>query len=572
MEAVAAAFGAAPLRVTRPVGDPIPVGQPITWTAEGGGDGQNWYRFAWRGSASEPYRVIRDYGPGDTVVWAADHEGSYELDVSARDQLSGEVIETSVPFQVVSRVHPGGPPVLSETTHPLTFLYSAPPCPVGSRMRVQMTSPEGRRINTPYQDCTGDVSMNFYLSGMRSGSLYLVNHAIDDGSKIISGPELDLSIPEATVALPGYTVRQAHTGPAPDGVLLHSPLFQSPVATDLDGNVIWYYPGILSFLTRPAADGSFWGIVQDYGADPSGQILREIDLAGLTIRETNAARINEQLAAMGKNSVGSFHHDARSMPDGSVLALASTERILTDVQGAGPVDVLGDMILVLDRNLQVTWAWDAFDFLDASKPAILGETCGPNQGGCPPIYLDTHANDWLHGNSVQFLRDGSILYSARHLDWVIKIDYGNGSGSGQVLWRLGRGGDFQLVANDPDPWFSHQHDPEFQTLDDTTLALFDNGNFRGATDPTIHSRGQSWRIDEQNRTATLLLNADMGTYSIALGSAHVLPDGNYHFNVGLVPTGGAWSIEVDSGGNTVYSIESSVPDYRSFRMPNLYQP
>jgi hypothetical protein len=30
------------------------------------------------------------------------------------------------------------------------------------------------------------------------------------------------------------------------------------------------------------------------------QIFREFDLAWTTIRETNAARINEQLAAMGK--------------------------------------------------------------------------------------------------------------------------------------------------------------------------------------------------------------------------------------------------------------------------------
>jgi hypothetical protein len=84
-----------------------------------------------------------------------------------------------------------------------------------------------------------------------------------------------------------------------------------------------------------------------------------------------------------------------------VLVLASVEQILTDVQGPGPVDVLGDMILVLDSNLQVTWAWNSFDHLDTSRQAILGETCGLGAGGCAPFYLASTANDWTHGNALQ---------------------------------------------------------------------------------------------------------------------------------------------------------------------------
>ena len=41
--------------------------------------------------------------------------------------------------------------------------------------------------------------------------------------------------------------------------------------------------------------------------------------------------------------------------------------MLTGVQGKGTVDVLGDMILVLDRDLQVVWTWDAFDHLDPHR-------------------------------------------------------------------------------------------------------------------------------------------------------------------------------------------------------------
>ena len=49
--------------------------------------------------------------------------------------------------------------------------------------------------------------------------------------------------------------------------------------------------------------------------------------------------------------------------------------------------------------------------------------------------------------------DGNLLYSARHQDWLIKIDYANGAGSGRVIWRLGKDGDFTMRSDDPSPWF-----------------------------------------------------------------------------------------------------------------------
>ena len=217
---------------------------------------------------------------------------------------------------------------------------------------------------------------------------------------------------------------------------------------------------------------------------------------------------------MGKRPIGAFHHEARALPGGKILVLASVEQMLTGVQGPDPVDVLGDMIIVLDSNLQVLWTWDTFDHLDVSRRAVLREVC---PGGCPPLYLAASANDWVHGNSVQLTPDGNLLYSARHQDWIIKIDYQNGAGTGDILWRLGKDGDFKIVSSELLPWFSHQHDPQFLT-DNTTLMLYDNGNTRWVDDATAHSRGQVLQVDEQNRTVKLLLNADMGVYSFALGA------------------------------------------------------
>ena len=60
----------------------------------------------------------------------------------------------------------------------------------------------------------------------------------------------------------------------------------------------------------------------------------------------------------------------------------------------------------------------------------------------------------------------------------------------------------------------HQHDANFETgAASNRLMVLDNGNSRLAEDPSIHSRGQVIEIDEENRTATLVLNTDLGVFS-----------------------------------------------------------
>jgi hypothetical protein len=355
-------------------------------------------------------------------------------------------------------------------------------------------------------------------------------------------------------------------------------LGSAALATDLNGNPVWLGPPDISFITRPVTGGTFLGIVEDSTQDPSHQFIREFDLAGITVAQTNAARVSQQLATLGVHAITGFHHELRKLPGGGYLALAASERILTNVQGPGNVDVLGDTIVVLDHNLQVTWAWDAFDHLDTSRKATLGETCIYPAGlTCAPFYLAPVANDWLHGNALQLTPDGHILYSSRHQDWVIKIDYANGAGSGKILWRMGKDGDFQIQSSDPNPWFSHQHDSNFE-INNTTLLVFDDGNVRAAADPKAHSRGQVLQVDENNRGVILVLNADLGVYSAALGTAEQLPDGKYHFDAGFLlstdgngnPVYNAQSLEVDLSGHIDFGVQFGTLEYRTFRIPDLY--
>ncbi len=553
------------------MGPSVPVGTSLYWNSRvDGATDRLWYRYRVRGPSEAEFRVVRDYSPVAYFLWTpVETDGIYQVEATAHDLDTGEEGSTVAQLKVDSRAQ-NNAPVITPTGNELVFLYSVPPCPEGARSRVEMISPKGKRQFTDWRSCMEGQSLNWYLAGMRASTLYRIREQTDlqDGTTILS-PPMDLT----TGGLrwqPVPSKRVEGTATWRDGLLLQSKTFEYMTAIDLDGNTVWYATVPARYLTRPVNGGYFLILNDNPQAGDEEQTLRLIDLAGNTVFETNAGAINLQLARMGYHPITSFHHEARMLSDGRILALAGTERILTDVQGPGDVDVLGDMILVLNRDLQVEWAWDAFDHLDTSRKAVLDETCTLGTGGCPVFRKAETANDWLHGNALQLTADGNILYSARHQDQVFKINYAKGQGSGEVLWRMGKDGDFQIVSDDPWPWFSHQHDPNFAEGSPDVLMVFDNGNTRAEEDDHAESRGQVFRVDEAQRSVTPIVNIKLGAYSLALGSAQLLEDGNYHFDLGWMPNMFSQAVEVDTDGNVVSRVETEGPQYRSFRMRNLY--
>ena len=526
-----------------------------------------WYRFRTLDEANT-YNIIRDFGPSDTLDWTAyEHEGFQTMEVTAQNKTTGETATRSVAFEwlpvATNQV------VITTTQHPLVYLYSTPACEKGSFILVRFTSSGGQTQQTPTKSCDGLHTMNFLIAGLVQDSNYDMENSVFDGRKTVSTRRLryhTAKLPENfPVAAKLPTVGATAGGP---GFILYAALPPNrQIATDMDGNVVWYFPDAVSFITRPLGNGRFLGLLE-LAADQSMQRVLEFDLMGITLKETNAARVNEQLAAKGKRQIGAFHHEAQLLPNGNILVLASVEQVLTGVQGDAPVDIVGDMIVILDPDLNVVWTWDSFDWLDPRRAAVLGEKC--SSGSCPQLFLASAANDWTHGNSVQLGPDGSLLFSARHQDWLIKIDYRNGDGDGRILWRLGKDGDFLMDSQIAAPWFSHQHDAQFSNGDAGRIQLFDNGNTRRATDATATSRGQSIEIDEINRVARLAFNAGLGVYSMALGSAQQLSNGNYHFAAGWAVNGVSLHLEVDPFGKIVRSLSLPESAYRSFRISDMY--
>ena len=559
-----------------------PVGTVIRWsaTADGAGTDPVLFRF----DVAPPggsFRLLKDYYLLNFADWTPTEEGSYWIKVTARNWITGETAESVTGYWATSRVT-GANPVISPTANPLVALYSAPPCPFG-RVRVQYRAAGALfKQTTPFQPCKPGVSVNFYVAGMRENTNYLMRQEWVFFGTTIRGPILsfqtgslpvELSQPQALLLNPPNQQSSLN-----EGVLLHSRTFNAifggldyPFATDLLGRVIWYHiPEIPPMpkwvtVTRPLPGGRLLMTVPF-------NVLREIDLAGNILRETNTFAIEEQLRSQVTDPLGTFHHEAIRLPNGHTLALASVERIVTDVQGPGPVNVLGDILLDLDENWRVAWFWNSFDFLDVSRRAVLGETCAGPDSGCSPLRLGPDANDWTHSNSIHYLpADGNLLLSVRHQDWVIKIDYRDGAGTGEVLWRMGRDGDFRIApVDDPELWFTHQHDVSY---DGNTLLVYDNGNTRQALNPDVHSRGQVLRVDEDLRQVMLELNVDLGHYAKAVGSAQRLSNGNYHFLSGMLQPGFfSLSIELLPNGQNNYVLQVPTIIYRSFRMKSLYEP
>jgi arylsulfate sulfotransferase len=559
--------------VSASVSSPAPVATPVTFTAVVSGEptNNNWYRFSVR-EGSGSYQVIRDYGPVSTLMWtASDYDGTYEIEVDASNLDTGDMASGSTTFQF-DPIATGGP-VISPTANSLIFLYSVPPCAAGREVYVQFTGPDGIRQATPFKDCRPGSTTNFYLAGLKPNTTYTAQHALETHAGFAMGPQLTFSTGSLPTGLYTDTILTPSPAGASNPYLLGSVLGGIPVANDLAGNVVWYGPNFSTWsMTDPEPGGVFWGVVEVTPANPPQELIRKIDLTGMTLLETNAARVNEQLAALGKRQITAFHHEARTLPDGNIAVLGDVEQILTNVQGPGSVDVLGDMVIVLDQDLHVVWTWDTFDFLDVTRAAVLGETCA-TEGGCPPYALASNANDWTHGNAVTATADGNLLYSTRNQDWVIKISYNHGSGDGHIIWKMGVDGDFQINSNDPYPWFSHQHDPNFELSNSSMLLVFDDGNTRVSVLGGGNSRGQALQVDEQNMVVTPVLNADLGYYALAVGSAQLLLDGNYHFDVGFVEennTIDSYSLEVAPSGTITYNAHQNVILYRTFRMANMY--
>ena len=375
------------------------------------------------------------------------------------------------------------------------------------------------------------------------------------------------------------------------GATTYNPKLAQAFATDLQGNVIWTYsysgsPVNVITPIKLLANGHFLVVLTVTSSPTNSTIpagtdndVREIDLAGNTIHDLPMAALNQSLPASGFSGLNlfAFSRDVLALPNGHFVFLAQMAKEVPNVTGyPGTTNVAGDVLVDVDQNYKPDWVWNSFDHLDINRHPFQ----------FPP--------DWTHSDALLYSKDDrALLLSIRNQNWIIKIDYGDATGTGNILWRLGQGGDFTLVGGvDPTDWFYAQHGMNFfsaNTSGQFQLGLFDDGNDRqfpaGVTcDATgapacKYSTVPVLLVDESAMTATLQHHyvASNALYSFFGGQADLLPNGDVEVDF-CAAKGGATVQEYQLGATVIettpqivwQAVSPGYDQYRAMRLPSLY--
>lgn len=233
----------------------------------------------------------------------------------------------------------------------------------------------------------------------------------------------------------------------------------SAVILNCRGDIVWYAPfkkGVK--VAHWTSDKTILCIIGAAKIPFSGgDEIMEMDLTGKVLTDLVTGR-----GEMDKL----VHHEVNRGKDGNIYALTFDKKIfdLTVAGGLKADTVSGDGVVMFDKGGHKIWEWSVFKYLNPIEDTAINRK----------------KKDWLHANSLYRDQEGNFLISFRNLDQVWKIDYP----TGKVLWKFGRGGDFQLPEND---YFSGQHAVHINT--DNQLMLLDNGVKKGI------SRALSFQFD-----------------------------------------------------------------------------
>ena len=520
---------------------------------------------------------------GNSTVGTIDANGNYTAP-SANTSTSVMITATigrqsTSPAQVIV-VAPG---TVAPTANPQVALYTITP-PADASVTIQFGQTTNYGLITWTQTTpTGGGAVGTFVAGMLANTTYHMQATVKFASGLTFTDTDHTFTTQALTAvqIPKLTATTT-PGMTPQGGVEFLNLIStggqvSVGVTDLAGNMLWGYNapnGVFSNGAKQMPNGHFLiNFNTSAIADGTDSVLQEVDLGGNVVWQLTAAQLNQALAAAtcaGCNiTVVGTHHDFAVLPNGHLILIAAQQKVETGLTGfPDPVTVTGDVLIDLDQNHKPVWVWSEFDHLDVNRH---------------PFSFP----DWTHTNSVVYSPDDkALIISIRHQFWVMKIDYGNGQGTGNILWKLGFQGDFTLAGGtDPIDWFYAQHDANVASMNSSgvfQLILFDNGNNRildtsgnvcGTSTPCI-SRVPIMQLDESAKTATIEWVDNLSpVFSFFGGNARLLTNGNVEFDeCGLTASSSAiYEVTKTTPPQTVWQMQIPKQNvYRGFRMPSLY--
>jgi len=464
--------------------------------------------------------------------------------------------------------------------------------PAGLNVLVQFGPDTNYGLNTwTISPPMGSGAVSILVAGMRANTTYHMRAAFQASNQtVFTDADHTFTTGSYTVTnLPSITTSTT-LGMTPQGgvelldtIATTTGQTSQVLVTDLDGNVLWTYSPGSSVPSGEFADpikllpnGNFLINFDASGADGTLSVLQEVDLAGNITWQMSTAQLNAALAAAtcgGCNiPIYGTHHDFAILPNGHIIVIASEQVSETGLVGEpSPITVTGDVLIDLDQNHNPVWAWSTFEHLDLNRH---------------PMSFP----DWTHSNAIVYSpSDHDLILSIRHQAWIIKIDYNDGQGTGNILWKLGYQGNFTLEnGTDPVDWFNAQHDANVISGNSSgvfQMTMFDNGNQRvldsndticGPNTTPCESRIPILQLDENARTATIQWVDKLAPlFSNFGGNSRLLLNGNMEFDECAAttspPSAAIYEVTKTTPPQTVWQMQiAGRYAYRAFRIPSLY--
>jgi Arylsulfotransferase (ASST) len=351
---------------------------------------------------------------------------------------------------------------------------------------------------------------------------------------------------------PTVTIHQAATSVAAGYVFaapFQGPGQYGPMILDNAGRVVWFHK-------VPSGDDAADFKLQSYRGheDLTWWQGKTINL-GYGLGEGVIADSAYHTVAVVKagNGLPTDEHEFTVLGNGAALITAYSP-VQADLSAAGgPSSGVAVDCAVQEIDIHtglVMWEWHSLGHVDVSESYSK-----------PPT-TPTGYYDYFHVNSVEPLKNGNLLISARNT-WAL---YDLSVHTGTVIWRLGgKKSSFALGAGVQFAW---QHDARM--LPNGEISLFDD---EGA--PPIHppTRGEFIRLDAKAKAATLagqLVRTSGPLITSSQGDVQALPNGNWMLGWGGLPN----FTEFNSEGQIVLDgqFPSGEDSYRVYREPWSGQP